>query len=236
MSYALKVSPETHFLNWQQDPQSNYVARLVFPEPTQLFQVEVELVAEMVVINPFDFFLEPSANTYPFTYEPALAHELSPYLETEPIGPQLQALLASIDCTPQTTVDFLVAVNQRLQREVAYIVRMEPGIQTCEETLALGRGSCRDSAWLLVQLLRRLELAARFVSGYLIQLVADEKPLEGPAGPERDFTDLHAWTEVYLPGRAGWGSIRHRVCSQVRGIFRWHARRRLRARPRLPAR
>lgn len=203
LSYSLTVFPETHFINWQQDPQSNYLARLVFPEPTRRFQVEVDLVAEMVVINPFDFFLEPSANTYPFDYEPGLAHELQPYLETEPAGPRVQAFLAEIDRTPQSTVDFLVAVNQRLRHEVAYIVRMEPGIQTCEDTLAWRRGSCRDSAWLLVQLLRHLGLAARFVSGYLIQLVADEKPLDGPAGPERDFTDLHAWTEVYLPG-AGW--------------------------------
>jgi uncharacterized protein (DUF2126 family)/transglutaminase-like putative cysteine protease len=203
LSYSLSVHPETHFLNWQQDPQSNYLARLVFPEPTRMFQVEVGLVADMVVINPFDFFLEPSANTYPFAYEPGLGHELLSYLETEPAGPRLQALLDSIDRTPQATVDFLVAVNQRLHRDVAYIVRMEPGIQTCEETLALECGSCRDSAWLMVQLLRHLGLAARFVSGYLIQLVADEKPLEGLAGPEKDFTDLHAWAEVYLPG-AGW--------------------------------
>ena len=203
LSYSLSVYPETHFLNWQQDPQSNYLARLVFPEPTRMLQVEVALVADMVVINPFDFFLEPSVKTYPFVYEPGLAHELLPYLETEPAGPRLQAWLASIDRTPPTTVDFLVALNQRLQRDVAYIVRMEAGIQTCEETLTWGRGSCRDSAWLMVQLLRHLGLAARFVSGYLIQLVADEKPLDGPEGPEQDFTDLHAWAEVYLPG-AGW--------------------------------
>ncbi len=203
LSYSLTVYPETHFLNWQQDPQSNYLARLVFPEPARMLQVEVDLVANMVVINPFDFFLEPSAHEYPFGYEPELAHELQPYLETEPVGPRLQTLLTSIDRTPQTTVDFLVAINQLLHREVDYIVRMEPGIQTCEETLTLGRGSCRDSAWLLVQLLRHLGLAARFVSGYLIQLAADEKPIEGPTGPENDFTDLHAWAEVYLPG-AGW--------------------------------
>ncbi len=203
LSYSLTVQPETHFLNWQQDPQSNYLARLVFPEPTQMLQVEVDLVVEMVVINPFDFFLEPAANTYPFEYEPDLAHELQPYLETEPAGPRLQAFLDGIDRTEQVTVDFLVAVNQQLHRDVDYIVRMEPGIQTCEETLTLRRGSCRDSAWLMVQLLRHLGLAARFVSGYLIQLVADEKPLDGPEGPKRDFTDLHAWAEVYLPG-AGW--------------------------------
>ena len=175
----------------------------MFPEPARQFEIEVDLVAEMVVVNPFDFFLEPAANAFPFDYEPALRRELQPYLETEPVGPRLQALLDGIDRTPRGTVDFLVAVNQRLQREVAYIVRLEPGIQTCEETLTLGRGSCRDSAWLLVQVLRRLGLAARFVSGYLIQLAPDEKPLDGPEGPEADFTDLHAWTEVYLPG-AGW--------------------------------
>src|ERR1017187_900056 len=161
LAYSLKVLPKNHFINWQQDPQSNYLARLVFPEPTTELFVEVDLVAEMAVFNPFDFFLEPYAEQYPFSYDPSAARELRPFLETE------------------------------------------PAVQTCEETLTLRSGSCRDSAWLQVQIMRHLGLAARFVSGYLIQLVADVKPLEGPAGPTADFTDLHAWTEVYLPG-AGW--------------------------------
>ncbi|MEO8127471.1 MAG: transglutaminase family protein, partial [Bryobacteraceae bacterium] len=183
--------------------QSNYVARLVFPEPTAEFLVDVDLVAEMGVFNPFDFFLEPYAEQCPFTYDQALARELRPYLEQEPAGPKLAAFLANIPRNPTRTIDYLVDINQRLTRDIGYVIRMEPGIQTCEQTLGFRTGSCRDSAWLLVEVLRHLGLAARFVSGYLIQLQADVKPLEGAAGPTSDFTDLHAWAEVYLPG-AGW--------------------------------
>jgi uncharacterized protein (DUF2126 family)/transglutaminase-like putative cysteine protease len=203
LSYSLRVEPRDHFENWQQDPQGNFVARCVFPEKTRELRVQVDLVAEMATINPFDFFVEPSAETLPFEYERWLHKELQPFLERESPGERLREMLASIDVSPRNTVHFLVDLNQRLQREIRYVIRMEPGIQTCEQTLALRSGSCRDSAWLLVQILRHLGLAARFVSGYLIQLVADVKPLDGPAGTERDFCDLHAWTEVYLPG-AGW--------------------------------
>jgi uncharacterized protein (DUF2126 family) len=203
LSYSLRILPRQHFLNWQQDPQSNYQARLVFPERTREFVIEIDLVAEIASINPFDFFLESTAEKVPFDYDPALLRELRPYLETEPCGPQLSAWLASVDRTPVRTIDFLVALNSRLQQEIGYVIRMEPGVQSCEDTLTLGTGSCRDSAWLLVQILRHLGLAARFVSGYLIQLAPDQKALDGPSGTEIDFTDLHAWTEVFLPG-AGW--------------------------------
>ena len=203
LSYSLKVEPGQHFINWQQDPFSNYLARLVFPERTRRLHLEVGLVVEMAVFNPFDFFLEPSAESFPFAYELSLRRDLQPYLVAEPPSEPLRDFLESLDRSRQRSIDFLVKLNQRLQREVRYVIRLEPGIQTPAQTLTLGSGSCRDTGWLLVQCLRNLGLAARFVSGYLIQLKADIKPVDGPAGVESDFTDLHAWCEVYLPG-AGW--------------------------------
>lgn len=203
LSYSLKIDPVVHFINWQQDPFSNHLARLVFPEKTQQFKVTVDLVAEMAVHNPFDFFLEPEAETYPFVYDKASARDLAPYTVKCPLTPKLQAFVDSIDRTEVRTIDFLVGLNQRLQNDISYTIRMEPGVQTPEETLSLKSGSCRDTGWLLVQALRHLGLASRFVSGYLIQLKADVAALDGPSGTEVDFTDLHAWCEVFLPG-AGW--------------------------------
>ncbi len=203
LSYALAVAPDPHFLNWQQDPQGNFLARVVFPERVQEFTVGVDLIADMATINPFDFFLEPEAETWPFAYEPLLGQELLPYRAGAAAGPLLAALLAEAPPGPVRTVEMLIELNCRVRDRIAYIVRPEPGIWAVEETLGKARGSCRDSAWVLVQALRHLGFAARFVSGYLIQLVPDEKPLEGPPGPASDFTDLHAWAEIYLPG-AGW--------------------------------
>jgi len=236
-AYSFKVSPKDHFINWQQDPFGNYQARVVFPDKTKELSIEVEVIADMIVINPFDFFVEDYAEKYPFSYKEDLASELIPYLEIKERGPKLMQWLAgtghikikdkdvfnpsgtdplprtpspktkaSETNTPKTKTpinDFLVSINQRLNKDIAYNVRMEPGVQSCEETLDRALGSCRDSAWLLVQILRHLGLAARFVSGYLVQLTADIKSLDGPSGPEKDFTDLHAWAEVYIPG-AGW--------------------------------
>ncbi|MEM6537772.1 MAG: transglutaminase family protein, partial [Pseudomonadota bacterium] len=219
VSYGLNVFPQEHFLNWQQDPFGNYLARLVFPERTKKFEVEIDLVADLNPINPFDFFLEESATLVPFAYDLETKKDLTPYLEPVAGGPLFEELVArEMDewlnggerlrkSDPETegllTNDYLVGVNQRLEQAINYTVRMEPGVQTPEETLEKALGSCRDSAWLLVALMRRLGIAARFVSGYLIQLKADETPVDGPAGPAADFTDLHAWAEVYLPG-AGW--------------------------------
>jgi uncharacterized protein (DUF2126 family) len=203
LSYSLKVKPDEHFINWQQDPYGNRLARLVFPKQTRNFMVEVDLIAEMTVVNPFDFFVEKDAQQFPFKYDAVLAKELIPYLEAEPGGPRLADYVANVRKEKVPTVDYLVEINQRLSHEIKYLIRLEAGIQKPEQTLTLRSGSCRDTSWLLVQVLRHLGLAARFASGYLIQLTPDVKSLDGPSGTTHDFTDLHAWAEVYLPG-AGW--------------------------------
>ncbi len=201
--YALNVSPAKHFVNWQQDPFGNFVARYVFPEPTRSLTIDVNVVADLVTINPFDFFIEDFAQEWPFSYPEQLRRELAPYFEPRDEGPLLAKWVAQVARTPTPTVDFLVGLNQRLQQEIGYVIRMEPGVQTPDRTLETALGSCRDSGWLLAQVLRRLGLAARFVSGYLVQLKSDVKSLDGPSGTAEDFTDLHAWTEVFVPG-AGW--------------------------------
>jgi len=203
LSHSLRVSPEKHFVNVQQDPYGNFLARFVFPEPVTELKIEVDLVADMTVYNPFDFFVEESAENWPFDYPEEIGEDLAIYRKPEPAGPLLERLLGSIERKPANTVNFIVDLNARVQREVGYVIRMETGVQTTEETLALAKGSCRDSSWLLVQMLRHLGFAARFVSGYLIQLKPDLVSLDGPPGTSVDFTDLHAWCEVYLPG-AGW--------------------------------
>lgn len=203
LSYSLKVTPANHFVNWQQDPLGNWIARYVFPEKTTELKIEVDFTAQMTTVNPFDFFVEPYADSFPFEYRQDLKTELAPYLETVKPDRLFAKYLDTIPHEAPNTVNFLVDLNRELQKKIGYVIRMEAGVQTPEETLSSAAGSCRDSAWLLIQTFRHLGLAARFVSGYLIQVRPDIDPIEGPPEVENDFTDLHAWAEVYLPG-AGW--------------------------------
>jgi transglutaminase-like putative cysteine protease len=200
LAYSLTITPAEHFINWQQDPAGNHIARLVFPKPARELSLTVDLVAEMTPFNPFDFFLEEASGTWPLTYDPALSSDLAPYLATEPAGPLLTQWLHEVPKQDAPIIDFLVDLNRRVLAHVAYSVRLDPGVHTPDDTLQKGVASCRDSAWLLVQALRNLGVAARFASGYLIQLRPDD--LNG-GGATEDFTDLHAWAEAYVPG-AGW--------------------------------
>jgi uncharacterized protein (DUF2126 family)/transglutaminase-like putative cysteine protease len=202
-AYSLKITPENHFINWQQDPFGNYMARVVFPEKVKELGIEVEIIADMITINPFDFFVDDYAKEYPFKYKKELRKELKPYLEVMDKGKKLKKFIKKLDLERRSIIDFLVYLNTEINKYLDYTIRLDPGVQTCEVTLGNKLGSCRDYAWLFVQVLRHLGLAARFVSGYLVQLKADVESLDGPNGPESDFTDLHAWTEVYIPG-AGW--------------------------------
>src|SRR6202034_2048614 len=197
LSYSLSVTPAHHLVNWQLDPHHNHLARLLFPDRTNDFVVEVDLVAELSPLNPFDFFLEPGVEEYPFKYAPGLAKDLEPYRSLDPAGPRLHAFLESFVGRKSGTISLLLDLNRKVRDEISYMTRLAPGVQTCEETLEKRSGACRDSAWVLVQSLRNLGIAARFVSGYLIQLQASD-PASG--GPEADSADLHAWAEAFLPG------------------------------------
>ena len=210
-AYSLTVEPADHFINWQQDAFGNFLARLVFPNRARSLTITVGLIADMKVINPFDFFIEDWAEKFPFEYPKELLADLEPYLRPVDEGEDgsgpgelVTQWVKNFHVDKGTrTIDFLVNLNAAVRADVGYSVRMEPGVQSPDFTLSSKIGSCRDSAWLLVSILRQMGLAARFVSGYLVQLASDIEALDGPSGPAADFTDLHAWTEVYIPG-AGW--------------------------------
>jgi uncharacterized protein (DUF2126 family)/transglutaminase-like putative cysteine protease len=198
LAYSLKVSPSEHYIHWQQDPFNNHIARLVFKKPTNHLNVSVELLVDLSPVNPFDFFIEPYAACYPFRYESSLYNALEPYLaiDDEPIS--FQNWIHQFEKQNIPLLDFLIMVNQTHCKAIDYVQRMAPGVQSVAETLGLKQGSCRDTTWLLIQTLRHLGLAARFASGYLVQLkTADEDSVA------EDCVELHAWAEVYIPG-AGW--------------------------------
>lgn len=202
-AYSLKIEPSNYFINWQQDPFGNYIAKLVFPEKTDKLKIEVDLIARLTVINPFDFFLDDYAKFFPFDYPQSLKNELYAYLKSESKGALFEAMLKEIDLPSLPTIEYLSTLNRLVHDKINYVIRMEPGVQSCEETLQKGSGACRDLAWLLLEVLRKKGLAGRFVSGYLIQLKTGGYLVEAGTELANDMTDLHAWVEAFIPG-AGW--------------------------------
>jgi uncharacterized protein (DUF2126 family)/transglutaminase-like putative cysteine protease len=207
LSYSLKVKPAEQFLNWQQDPFGNYQAHVVFLKEARDLEIEVDLLAELTAFNPFDFFVDEHVEKFPFKYTEEERIALVPYLTILPSTGRVDKLAAElkrdIALADRKTIDVLVDINRHIRDLLRYEIRMEPGVFSPDDTLERGHGSCRDFAWLMVQLTRRLGFGARFVSGYSIQLKPDIKTLEGPQGVTEDVTDLHAWAEIFLPG-AGW--------------------------------
>jgi transglutaminase-like putative cysteine protease len=200
--YAITIKPQNHLLHWQQDPFGNFVARIDFNEAMHELQIDVHIIANLIPINPFDFFLDEFAQYFPFEYEAQLKKDLSSYLEISDQGPKIMQWLETVDCSKRGIIDFLVMINQKVYQEISYTIRMQEGVQTSDESLSSASGSCRDSAWLLVQILRHLGLASRFVSGYLVQL-ASQINTDTTDKQDPDSVSLHAWAEVYIPG-AGW--------------------------------
>ena len=205
-TYALHVEQPCD-VRWQQDPAGNRIARLTFDgERVRSLDLLVEMAVDVRPVNPFDFFVDAQAEHTPFAYADEIGRDLVPYLDaTDPvyeIGPLFAEFERDLPRAGRT-VDLIVALNRAVNRRLKYVIREEPGVWTPEETLREARGSCRDSASLLVALLRSRGLAARFVSGYLIQLTDEGMIPDEPRGIDRDVVDLHAWAEVFLPG-GGW--------------------------------
>jgi uncharacterized protein (DUF2126 family)/transglutaminase-like putative cysteine protease len=206
-TYRLLIEQE-HRLRWQQDPYGNHIARVHFPAdaPVRALDLLVELVLDVRPVNPFDFLLEDLAERVPFAYPDELRRELAPFLSLDDPAFARGERFAEFDAgLPRagTTVELVTALNLAVNQRVRYVIRDEAGVYTPEVCLREGRASCRDSAVLLAAVLRGRGLAARFVSGYLVQPTDEGMIPDQPRGVSRDVVDLHAWCEVYLPG-AGW--------------------------------
>jgi uncharacterized protein (DUF2126 family) len=206
-TYTLKIDQPCS-VRWQQDAGGNHLARVTFGAGSRIdaFDVLVEMAVDIRPVNPFDFFIDPRCKELPFAYEETITRDLAPFLDRDDpayaTGPRFEELLAEVP-REGTTIDVIVAINSAINAKLKYVIREEAGVWTPEKTLEEGRGSCRDSAVLLVAALRSFGLAARFVSGYLVQLTDEGMIPDEPRGVSRDVVDLHAWAEVYLPG-GGW--------------------------------
>ena len=194
-SSRLEINPPFEIL-WQRDVYNNSVAIVKFLEPTEELVITSEVIVEHYEDQPLDFVLEESARDYPFRYSSMEQVDLIPYQQSlfPQDQPQLKEWLSD-HCRPGNlinTIDLLTGINQKIVDTLEYEVREEPGVQSPSQTLARGKGSCRDFATLFIECCRYCGFASRFVSGYLLNDAATEA-----------HASTHAWSEVYLPG-AGW--------------------------------
>lgn len=188
------VHPSNHIMHWQQDVFGNFIARVDFDGPVASMSLTVQLQATLNPYNPFNVRIDDYAQYFPFRYSLNQQGDLRSYLEIVDYGLKLSTLVAKLNLMNQDILGFLVSVNNLIYSQVAYAKREQQGVRSSEQTLEYRTGSCRDSAWLLVQVTRYLGLASRFVSGYLVQPENSTQQLS---------VDLHAWAEVFIPG-AGW--------------------------------
>lgn len=193
-AYSLRVHAETHYLNWLRDPFENHLARLDFPDPTDAVTLEIDLIAELEPVNPFEFLVEPFAASHPFDYPEQLRKELAPYLRRGTSGSKLNQFLKKLKLKSGYITEQIGAINEYVSNALAVTGPGNPGAIDLETVLHQGHGSAWELAWLLTLTLRNVGLAARVTQGYRIFLDAKAKT---------DTVSNHAWSEVFLPG-AGW--------------------------------
>ena len=241
LSYSLKVEPKEHFLNWQQDPHGNYLARLVFPEPHHALCGRGRPGRRDGGDQPVRLLSSSRPpKTFPFTYEPAAEEGSRALSRGERARPApARAGSPSIPRAPEATVSTSWSSStSSLQREIGYVIRMEPGIQTLRgDAGSCARGSCRDTAWLLVQILRQLRprRAVRLRLPDPAQARRRRRSTARPA-PSRTSPTCTPGPRSTCRAPAGSGSIRPRACSPARATSRSPARPTRRAPRRSPAR
>jgi len=232
-SYSLKITPANHFINWQQDPHGNWLARLVFPERTMEFAVEVDLTADMTVINPFDFFVEPYAEYFPFAYDDDLVRDLAAYRAVDEDGPLLQSAVAALDPAGRRTIDFLVAINAQIASKVAYVVRMEPGVQQPDATLTLGSGSTAPGSWSRCSAGSGSRLGSSPATCSSLRRISIRRT--GRSAPRSISPTFTPGPKPISPARVGSDSTRPPACFVERAISRWPPRRTIAPAPRSAA-
>lgn len=197
-AFSLKITPQPSSIRWIHDVFGNGTAIADFDQPAQ----ELRILATMVLdhtpeLTPV-FEIDQRVKRYPFGYGDADGIDLAPTLRRQfPQASDVDAWARSfLDANGQAdTSDLLMSMTQSIKASFSYLRRPDPGTQTPSMTLSGRQGTCRDFALLMIEAVRSLGFAARFVTGYLYSPARD--------GDYRGGGATHAWCQVYLPG-AGW--------------------------------